>query len=215
MASECQLSGELERLIMIEQLETKRFCEENRRLFSQVNDALERSVEVSDKVYNCLDYDAIMTMMCEYIDGFFEYKGENEDKYGGKIISSTVAFYGKMFSDKKYRRELNISDFSDINKEFIIATKKLQTKLEQCLEKVADDHDRDIEQMYTITNRQYKKIAKVFYDDSRLVLWIRDQEVRGAKFGTDKCFNPGKQAISDFNNKSTPVIHAGTLNKND
>lgn len=195
----------------MEPMETKSFCAQNAALFTKVNDTLKNTHNIDADVYNCLDYEKILNTMCEYLTGYMDYLKSGDTKYDGKILDSTVTFYDSIFTSIENRREIILKDFEDINEQFLSKTKALQDTLDKCLADVADNHNRMSEQIYHVTNRQYRKLARVYHDDMKLVLWIRDKKARGAKYGTDGCYNPGSGAISAFYDKTSPVIHEGVI----
>lgn len=199
---------------MLEKMETKSFCQTNASLFTRVNDTLGNTTNINDDIYNCLDYEKILNTMCEFIDGYFKYLESGENKYdGSKIVDITITFYDKMFDDKENRKEITLKEFSDINETFLEKTNQLQTLFEKCRADVADNHNRTSEQLYQLSNRQYRKLARVYHDDMKLVLWLRDKKVRGCRYGSDACYDPGDEAIHAFHDKSTPVIHEGVIER--
>lgn len=182
-------------------LNTRRFVEENRSLFEKVNKDYKNMRDTDDVEYSILDYEKILGEMCEYIESYIEYKKKAETKYAiEKVISSTIHFYDTMFTDeKKYRHKIVLADMKNINKGFLVLTKKLQTLMES-LEETAKT-DNELKQLLCLSDNQYKKLSKVYRDDMKIYLWLSTSNSKVYKYDIDVDLRV------TFNDKSTPVIH--------
>ena len=129
--------------------------------------------------------------------GYKEYFDSDNDKYRYNLVSSTRNFFDNQFIDKKYRRMMTLSDFSDINKSFLEATKKLQDIMED-----TKDDDNEVRTILTLVNNQYRKVAKVYRDDMRIVLWLRSLNSQSSMR-----YSITTELRQAFYDNTTPVIH--------
>lgn len=177
---------------------TKEFIVKNKTLFEDVNDSYSNMKGEYDTMYSILDYEKIFSEMIEYLQGYAKYAESGDDKYAGKVLSTTKQFYDNMFSDKKYRREITLSDFRNLNKTFLVKTKELQTLLEKYSE---DRSNTELCAMCSMTDKQYRKLGKVHKDDMKIYLWLTTSN---SKVFHKELDDDTKRA---FHNKETPVMH--------
>ena len=83
----------------------------------------------------------------------------------------------------------------DINEQFLVNTKKLQSLLETDTERSSEENA-----ILKMTDNQYRKLMKVYKDDSQIYLYLL---TRNSRFS--KTISP--ELYSAFENKDTPVIH--------
>ena len=179
-------------MIEKENLETFLFIKNNREIFDDMQDKYSRTIDTRKKLYTILNYKKIFDDICEYLDGYMQYEDSDEDKYGDKVIASTVKFYDAIFRDEKYRRDMTLPDMIDIAKEYLRGTKKLQ----DMLIKMNSDDDK-FKQMQVLTDNEYRRISKVFKDD--VAIWKWQSDVPGLTANTE--------LRQKFRDKSTPVMH--------
>jgi hypothetical protein len=165
----------------------------NRDTFEDVNRKYDNIKD--DAEYTILDYGKITSDMCDYIEGYFKYKENGDEKYADKLIASTHKFFDDMFTDVKYRKPFNLIDMKQINEEFLANTKKLQTLLEADYKSGSEEYA-----ILKMTDNQYNKLMKVYRDDVRIYIWL---STRYTPF--TKSLEP--RLIQAFENKNTPVIH--------
>lgn len=170
--------------------------EKHKALFETVND---REIKINaqhDVEYSILNYKKILSDMCEYVQGYFDYKKQGEDKYAGKLLDSTHKFYDEMFNDVRYRTTISLYDMKRINQEFIAGTKQLQDKIDIDTDLLSEE-----QAVIIMTDNQYKKLMKVYKDDVAIYCWLTSKE--------SKVFNTGinEDLRRAFLDKSTPVIH--------
>lgn len=152
------------------ELSTQSFVIQNKTTFEEINDSFNKA-SASARIgrQNILNYAKMMNDMIDYIDGYLEYKDSGDDKYRNKVDDSTVAFYNRMFTDAAtYRMDIALNEFRDINREYLECTKRLQDKLQE----LEDCVDIEAKRVLHISDRQYRKIAKVFKDDMQIYLWL-------------------------------------------
>jgi len=179
-------------------LSTKMFVKYHRNLFEDVAEEYNNMKDSDDVEYTILDYDKILNEMCEFIEGYIDYKNKGDDKYAGKVLGTTINFFNTMFTDThKYRHTITLHDMKWINKNFLSLTKRLQTLIENNIK----DSDNELNQLLKLTDNQYKKISKVYKDDVEIYLWLRSSNSMFYKH------NISRDLISIFNDNSTPVIH--------
>lgn len=172
----------------------KQFISNNQDLFMDVQDGYKQTNTSYDKYgkYSILYYEKMLTEMIDYLDGYMKYKNDDEDTYRGKVAASTEAFYNKMFSDTtNYRQTISLGEFQNINRTFLQLTKRLQDKMQD----LDDLIDTEAKAMLIITDRQYRKIGKVFHDDMQIYLWITQGKAVTSS------------VTSAYSDKSTPVMH--------
>lgn len=184
-------------------MSTKGFVKDNRNLFEDVSKQYSNTKLTKDTQYTILDYERILSEMCEYIRGYVRYKEKGENTYGGKVLNSTLNFYNSMFSDHdKYRHVIVLSDFKNINSQYLTLTKQLQTLMEEQLEALEEEPDNEMKQLLAMTDNQYKKLSRVYRDDMKIYLWLTS-----SKISPSHCYTIDPDLRSDFNNDSTPVMH--------
>ena len=164
----------------------------NKSIFEDINRSFDTHTDNAD--YTILDYNKILTDMCDYLEGYYKYKENGEEQYADKILSSTHKFYDVMFTDIKYRKPFRLSDFKSINEEFLVNTKKLQSLMETELEGYEEDA------MLRMADNQYKKLMKVYKDDTQIYLYLLSRNSRFSRSITAELY-------SAFENEDTPVIH--------
>ena len=165
----------------------------SKEIFEDINRTFDNHTDTAD--YTILNYNKILTDMCDYIEGYFKYKEAGEEQYADKLMSSTHKFYDEMFTNIKYRTPFRLSDMKDINEQFLVNTKKLQSLLETDAEKSAEENA-----ILKMTDNQYRKLMKVYKDDSQIYLYLL---TRNSRFS--KTISP--ELYAAFENKDTPVIH--------
>lgn len=170
----------------------------NKSIFEDINRSFDSHTDNAD--YTILDYNKILSDMCDYLEGYYKYKENGEEQYADKILSSTHKFYDVMFTDIKYRKPFRLSDMKSINEEFLVDTKKLQSLMDTDISGYEEDA------MLRMADNQYKKLMKVYKDDAQIYLWLVS---RNSKFTR----NISADLYSAFENKDTPVIHK--MKKND
>ena len=117
--------------------------ENNKNLFEDVAKDYNKAKDVFRVQYSILNYDKIINELISYLDGYKKYADEGSDKYKGKVLSISRSFFDKMFSDKEYRKKINLSEFRENNFNYL---KRI--------------------------DNQFKKLAKVNRDDMKIYLWI-------------------------------------------
>ena len=164
----------------------------SKEIFEDINRAFDNHTDKAE--YTILNYNKILTDMCDYIEGYYRYKEAGEEQYADKIMSSTHKFYDEMFVNIKYRTPFRLSDMKDINEQFLVNTQKLQSLLEKDTSSLEEDT------ILKMTDNQYRKLMKVYKDDSQIYLYL---VTRNSRFS--KTISP--ELYSAFENKDTPVIH--------
>lgn len=173
----------------------------NKSVFEDINNAFDTHTDNAD--YTILDYNKILTDMCDYINGYFKYKENGEEQYADKLMSSTHHFYDEMFTNIKYRTPFRLTDMKDINEKFLVNTKKLQALLDTDVEKSTEENS-----MLKMTDNQYNKLMKVYRDDSQIYLHLLGRNTRFTKPLPTHLY-------AAFNDYSTPVIHRIKKGKGD
>lgn len=174
---------------------------EYRTLFEDVSKVNPNIRPNDDVLYSAMDYTKCITEMCQLMEGYINYRTSGDQKYDGKILSSTKKFYDGMFADTSdhspYRRQMTLADMNSINESFLECTQKLQTVMESVLEQCGDT---EAQQFVTMNTNQYKKLARVHGDDMRLYMWLAN----GTR--SKSATIPIKNRV-DFRNVATPVMH--------
>lgn len=181
------------------ELSIKDFVIQNKDLFEDVNDSYSNIRNEYDTQYTILNYEKILSEMIEYFEGYVKYMDSGEDKFAGKILSSTKNFYDNMFEDqKRYRQKITLSDFKDITKVFLMKTRELQVMLEK---HSGDKAQTELCAMCMMTDKQYRKLSKVYKDDMKIYLWLQTSN--------SKVFNTelDESTKHAFHNNGTPVMH--------
>lgn len=178
----------------------KDFIIKNKNLFENVAKQRERIKPSDDVQYTILNYETIISNMCEFVEGYMEYVKSGKTTYAGKVISTTHTFYDNMFSnDKKYRKTISLYDMKDINESFLVETKRLQSLLEDYSE--YEDITMEGKALLKMTDNQYRKLSKVYRDDMQIYLWLITYK------NSDSSFNISDKLYEDFMDKTTPVMH--------
>ena len=152
------------------------------------------------KYYTILNYDKMLDELIEYLDGYRKYTEGDTKKYDGKVLTITHTFFDKMFSDKaKYRRKIQLREFSNISTSFLRKTRQLKAIMEDILK--TKDISAEMHQMVKITDNQYRKIARVHSDDMKIYLWLTTAGSPLFSYSIDG------STRSAFNNPTTPVMH--------
>ena len=185
--------------IGLDELETRKCVENNRNLFEDVAKGYMDAKDVYNVQYTILNYGKILDDMIDFIDGYDEYsKGDNK-KFDGKVLTVSKNFYDKMFTDKSYRQKINLPEFREINKEYLVKTKKLQGIIESYLED--KNISSEMNSLLNLTNNQYKKLAKVCRDDMKIWLWLTTSNSKRFAYHIDDATR------AQFTNKNAPVMH--------
>ena len=186
-------------MLNVKDLKTIKFVSANQNLFESVASSHDNAKDVFKTQYSILNYGEILDKMIEFIDGYAKYAKSENNKFEGKVLDSAKKFYDNMFKDKKkYRSVINLNEFKNISKTFLLKTKKLQSIMDTCLK---DIDSREADGFIRLTNNQYDKLSKCFKDDMRIYLWLSSTNSKHFAHSID---NTTKAA---FNNKSTPVMH--------
>lgn len=172
------------------------FVKSNVDLFERVQKDYQNTSELSHTQYTCLDYKKILSEMREYLQGYYEC--DDKDQYKYKLIRTTKNFFDAMFTEKRYRRTFVLSEYPEINKEYLEETKKLQDLMQ---EKLKDESDED-HTMLQLVNNQYRKLSKVCADDMKIVLWLKSLTSISSI-----CFSIDSDLRLKYGDDSTPVIH--------
>lgn len=179
-------------------INTRSFVKTNKDMFEQVASNYENTTEIHRVPYSMLDYEKILTDICDFIEGYVEYKEKGDETYAGRVIGMTINFYDKMFTDPKYRRTAVLNQIRYINKQFLEKTNRLQ----DILEKYGDiEDDKDLDKLLRLSNNQYAKLSKVYKDDMQIYLWLMSNNSK--MFRT----NIPPDLHRAFDDPSTPVLH--------
>lgn len=181
------------------ELATRKCVENNRNLFEDVAKGFVNAKDIYQTEYSILDYETILDQMIEFVDGYAQYSKEGDKKYNGKVLTISRNFYDRMFTDKKYRRKITLDQFKDVNTIFLQKTKQIQNLIEGYLEQ--KEKTSEMSSFLSLTNNQYKKIAKVYRDDMKIYLWLTTSNSNFFSFNLDT------STRSEFTNKFSPVMH--------
>lgn len=184
---------------MIDKLQTRECVERDKNLFERVANGYVSAKDVYKVQYTILNYIKILDNMIEFVKGYKDYESSDDRKFDGKVLSVTRQFYNKMFTDKSFRKVINLDEFKSINEEYLKKTKELQNLMENYL--CADKLSAELNSLITMTNNQYKKLAKVYRDDMKIYLWITTADSQFFQFHIDD------STRNAFNDKKAPVIH--------
>jgi len=186
-------------MLSTNELSTRDSVERDRNLFEKVAKGFVNAKDVYRVQYTILDYDKILDQMIEFLDGYKQYEEGDDHKYDGKVLTISRNFYDRMFTDKEYRKKINLEQFKEINKEYLRKTKVLQGTLEKYIN--ADTVSAEMNSLVRMTNNQYKKLSKVCRDDMKIYLWLT---TGNSKFFA---FNLDEATRREFSNKKSPVMH--------
>lgn len=175
---------------------------EFRTMFEDVDRTVPNIRPNDDVFYSMLDYGKILTEMATFLEGYIQYRGENNESYRDKILSTTKRFYDGMFadmsSDSPYRHQMTLADMGTTNVSFLQGSQQLKTVMESMLEQYPD---HETKQLVTMSTNQYNKLAKVYHDDMSLYLWLATGNSQ-----THPHTAPVQNRV-DFLNTETPVMH--------
>ena len=104
-----------------------------------------------------------------------------------------------MFTDKEYKRKINLSEFRDINFNYLKRTKELQSVVESTLKDA--ESNGELNSLIRMIDNQFKKLAKVNRDDMKIYLWIVNSDSTFFKFKLDE------KTRKAYYDKSSPVMH--------
>ena len=195
-------------MIFSGKLNTQLFVEKHRNMFEDVARQYDDVKDLNGpQKYSILNYGKILDMICEYMTGYINYKEKGNNEYSDKVLSQTIYLYNTMFTDKKYRTKIELSQMTDINRSFLEGTKKLQTLLDEQTKLLQTKEGPDAEElnkMIMLTNNQYGKLSKVYHDDMSIYLWLISSK---SKIKFINRYNIDSKLRVDFNDKHTPVMH--------
>lgn len=195
-------------MIFSGKLNTQLFVEKHRNMFEDVARQYDDVKDLNGpQKYSILNYGKILDMICEYMTGYINYKEKGNNEYSDKVLSQTIYLYNTMFTDKKYRTKIELSQMTDINRSFLEGTKKLQTLLDEQTKLLQTKKGPDAEElnkMIMLTNNQYGKLSKVYHDDMSIYLWLISSK---SKIKFLNRYNIDSKLRVDFNDKHTPVMH--------
>ena len=149
--------------------------------------------------YTILDYEKILDQMIEFIDGYKQYSGGDDHKYEGKVLTISRNFYDRMFTDKKYRRKINLEQYKDISANYLRRTRELQGIIESYLSDKSISGEMD--SLIRLTDNQYKKLSKVVRDDMKIYLWLTTSNSKHFAYHLDDTTR------KQFTNPKAPVMH--------
>ena len=164
----------------------------NRDLFTAVQDSSHRN-QGNSRIgeHTILNYTKILDEMIKYLKGYREYKSSGEKTYKHKVLESTYTFYNKMFESDKYRKKIAISEFPDLNYKFIERSKELNAFI-RAMKKSVDNETLNVAR---VTEKQYKKLAKVNHDDMMIYMWLTTNQSISSELRVY------------YNDPTTPVMH--------
>ena len=143
----------------------------NRDLFSDVQDATSRYGDhIRLGEHTVLNYSLIISEMTKYLEGYQRYKRDGNNKYKHDVLSSTYAFYDKMFDPRstKYRKKIPLTKFSEMNKEFVTKSKEFISIINTMKKSV----DNETLSLAKVSENQFKKLSKVHSDDMKIYMWL-------------------------------------------
>lgn len=175
--------------------EVKEYIMKNRNIFEDVQKAhRENSGTTRVGEHTILNYPKMVEDLTKYVEGFKKYKDSGDSSYKHKVLKSTYNFYNGMFdsSEKsKYRKIITLSEFPNLNYKFIEKSKDLH----QLLKDLKGSVDNETLNLVNVTEKQYKKIAKVNKDDMILYMWLSANLTCPAELR------------AYYNDPNTPVMH--------
>ena len=195
-------------MIFSGKLNTQLFVEKHRNMFEDVARQYDDVKDLNGpQKYSILNYGKILDMICEYMTGYINYKEKGNNEYSDKVLSQTIYLYNTMFTDKKYRTKIELSQMTDINRSFLEGTKKLQTLLDEQTKLLQTKEGPDAEElnkMLMLTNNQYGKLSKVYHDDMSIYLWLISSK---SKIKFLNRYNIDSKLRVDSIDNHTPVMH--------
>lgn len=186
-------------MIDVNELSTRKCVENNRNLFEDVAKGFVDAKDIFRVQYTILDYEKILDQMIEFIDGYKQYSGGDDHKYEGKVLTISRNFYDRMFTDKKYRRKINLEQYKDISANYLKRTKELQGIIESYLSDKSISGEMD--SLIRLTDNQYKKLSKVVRDDMKIYLWLTTSNSKHFAYHLDDTTR------KQFANPKAPVMH--------
>lgn len=186
-------------MINANELATRKCVADNRNLFEDVAKGFVDAKDIYKVQYTILNYDMILDQMIEFIDGYKQYAAGDDHKYDGKVLTISRNFYGKMFTDPKYRKKIELKQYKELNASYLRKTKQLQTIIETYLKDKKISAEMDA--LIRLTDNQYKKLAKVCRDDMKIYLWLTTSNSKFFAYHLDEATR------SAFANKNAPVMH--------
>lgn len=176
---------------------------EYRTMFEDVSKVKPNIRPTDDVIYSAMDYAKCITEMCQFMEGYINYRNSGDDTYKDKsVIGITKKFYDGMFTDTSdqspYRHQMTLADMGSTNATFLECTQHLQTVLESVMDSCGD---REAQQLVTMSTNQFKKLAKVYHDDMSLYMWLANGNRHSNPVNI-----PFKNRV-DFRNVKTPVMH--------
>ena len=182
---------------MEETLAVQDYVLKNRDLFTAIQDMSHSNMGTSRLgEHSVLNYTKILEEMIKYLKGYREYKSSGEKTYKHKVLESTYAFYNKMFESDKYRKKISLSEFPELNYKFIEKSKELNAFIRQMKKSV----DNETLNVARVTEKQYKKLAKVNHDDMLLYMWLTSNR------------SISQELRVYYNDPTTPVMHKVSSN---
>lgn len=186
-------------MIDVNELSTRKCVENNRNLFEDVAKGFVDAKDLFRVQYTILDYEKILDQMIEFIDGYKQYSGGDDHKYEGKVLTISRNFYDRMFTDKKYRRKINLEQYKEISANYLKRTKELQGIIESYLSDKSISGEMD--SLIRLTDNQYKKLSKVVRDDMKIYLWLTTSNSKHFAYHLDDTTR------KQFTNPKAPVMH--------
>lgn len=184
----------------VNELSIAKVISTNRKLFEDVAKKYDSASDAYTKYYTVLNYDMILDQMMEYLDGYRKYTEGDSKKYDGKVLTITHSFFDKMFTDKnKYRKKIQLNQFSEMSNSFLRKTKELKKVMEDILN--TKDLSAEMHQMVRLTDNQYRKLARVHADDMKIYLWLTTAKSPMFSYSIDA------STRNAYNNRNAPVIH--------
>lgn len=185
----------------------KEFVTINRNLFEDCAKRYNYPDRHNYTKYTQLNYKMILKDMVDFVNGYIEYKEKDTKKYSGKVLSTAKTFYDEMFKNsKKYRKNMYLPEIKDSYEDFLIGTKALQRVLEDNAERA--NKDPEFHMLLTMTDNQYRKLAKVCRCDMQIYLWLATED-------TISPYNIPAKLRADFIDSNTPVIHPKKIKSDD
>jgi hypothetical protein len=173
--------------------------ENNKNLFEKVAKDYNKAKDAFRTQYSILNYDKIIDELISYLDGYKKYNEEGSEKFKGKVLTISRNFFDKMFTDKEYRIKINLSEFRELNLNYLKRTKQLQSIVESTLKDAKANGE--LNSLVRMIDNQFKKLAKVNKDDMKIYLWIVNADSK--VFG----FNLDDKTRKAYYDKMSPVMH--------
>ena len=185
--------------INVDQLSMVTTVKNNENLFEKVAKDYSKAKDVFRVQYSILNYDKIIDELISYLDGYKKYADSDNKKYDGKVLSISRVFFDKMFTDKAYRHKINLSEFRELNFNYLKRTKELKGVIESTIKEA--EASAELNSLVRMIDNQFKKLAKVNKDDMKIYLWIVNKDSKIFAYNLDAAT---RKAFSD---KNSPVMH--------